>query len=113
MSQAELFDTSATACVSRSTLYILSFCAERRKKLGLLFQNKVLVLKLQNCELLQWVSCVAKHVLKKGFSFGGLLQFRRIVVLRMQKFDWTMCSTCVGRFAELTGHYIRFEALDK
>jgi hypothetical protein len=64
--------------------------------------------------MLQRILCVAKHVLKGGFSFGGLLQFGRIAVKPMQKFDWMACAAHVGgRFTELVGHYIGFEALDK
>jgi len=55
-----------------------------------------------------------KHVLKRGFSFGGLLEFGRIVVKPIYKFDWAVCAAHVGRgFTELAGHYIRFEALNK
>jgi hypothetical protein len=42
----------------------------------------------------EYCTC-AKHILKKGFSFGGLLQFGMVVVKPMQKFDWTVCAAHV------------------
>ena len=42
------------------------------------------------------------------------MEFGRIVVKPIEKFDWAVCAAHVERrFTELAGHYIRFEALDK
>ena len=90
--------------VPQYTLPSSCFHTGHEKKVGLVFENTVAVLKLQNCEMLQRILCVSKHVLKKGFSFGGLLHFGRIVVKPMQKFDWTLCAAHVeGGLPNLLG----------
>jgi hypothetical protein len=54
--------------------------------------------------MLQRILCVVKHVLERGFSFGGLLPFGRIAVKPMQKFDWMVCAACVdGDLPNLLG----------
>jgi len=100
--------------VPQYTLSSACFYIGHKKRAGRVFENTVVALKLQNCEMLTENTVRCKTHIEKGLFFWQTLAIRR----DCRKTDaeiWLVgvCCTCGGRFTELAGHYIRFEALDK